>query len=262
MKTHTLKTDPAVFADVLIGAKTFEIRFNDRDFRVGDVLRLLETEHDGADMKSGAPLIYTGREVTKTVSHILTGYGLADGWCCLSFAQDYCPNCQGSGEITVMTSHLGPDDYEHPAPCDHCGGSGTLEAGYLGVVKLLEKERAESLKLSGKLYGLRHYQSARDAFLMEVGEDMARWHDPIGYWKERTARTWMPVSGRLPAIGEPVWIAAWAWNNPGGTRIYGVAVYDGKAWGNPQDPEQSATWWPPTHWMPLTAAPAAIPSPA
>ena len=87
MKSHTLKIDPAVFADVLSGAKTFEIRFNDRDFQVGDTLRLLETEHDGADMKSGAPLIYTGREVTKTVSHILTGYGLADGWCCLSFAR-------------------------------------------------------------------------------------------------------------------------------------------------------------------------------
>lgn len=88
MTTHTLKTDPAVFADVLSGAKTFEIRFNDRDYQVGDVLQLQETEHDGADMKSGAPLIYTGREVTKTVSHILTGYGLAEGWCCLSFAPE------------------------------------------------------------------------------------------------------------------------------------------------------------------------------
>lgn len=86
MNTHTLKTDPAVFADVLSGAKTFEIRLNDRGFQVGDTLRLLETEHDGADMRSGAPLIYTGREVTKTVSHILTGYGLTEGWCCLSFA--------------------------------------------------------------------------------------------------------------------------------------------------------------------------------
>lgn len=86
MTTHDLKTDPAVFADVLSGAKTFEIRFNDRGFQIGDTLHLLETENDGADMRSGAPLIYTGREVTKTVSHILTGYGLAEGWCCLSFA--------------------------------------------------------------------------------------------------------------------------------------------------------------------------------
>lgn len=93
MATHDLKTDPGVFADVLSGAKTFEIRFNDRDFQVGDTLRLLETQHDGADMKSGAPLVFTGREITKTVSHILTGYGLSDGWCCLSLA----PESQASG---------------------------------------------------------------------------------------------------------------------------------------------------------------------
>lgn len=99
-----------------------------------------------------------------------------------------CPNCQGSGEVMVMTSHLGPDDYEYPAPCDHCDGAATLEAAYLGVVKLLEKERAESLKLSGKLYGLRHSQERRDAFLLELGEDLARWKDPIGYWKDKLAR--------------------------------------------------------------------------
>lgn len=87
MTTHDLKTDPEVFAAVAKGAKTFEIRFNDRDFQVGDTLRLRETVSTGAEMKAGAPLVYTGHEVTKTVSHILTGYGLAEGWCCLSFGE-------------------------------------------------------------------------------------------------------------------------------------------------------------------------------
>ena len=36
-------------------------------------------------MRAGAPLVYTGRECQRFVSHVLTGYGLADGWCCLSF---------------------------------------------------------------------------------------------------------------------------------------------------------------------------------
>lgn len=119
-------------------------------------------------------------------------------------AEPSCPNCQGSGEIMVMTSHLGPDDYEHPAPCDHCNGTATLEAAYLGVVKLLEKERAESLKLSGKLYGLRHHQERRDAFLLEVGEDLARWKDPIGYWKDYTAR----AAARFDAAGFRAWVLA------------------------------------------------------
>lgn len=82
---HILKTDPEAFQTVLSGAKTFEIRLNDRAYAVGDVLGLRETKHTGAEMQAGAPLVYTGRECQRFVSHVLTGYGLADGWCCLSF---------------------------------------------------------------------------------------------------------------------------------------------------------------------------------
>jgi hypothetical protein len=37
-------------------------------------------------MKAGKPLKYTGRGELRQVSHVLSGYGLMDGWCCLSFA--------------------------------------------------------------------------------------------------------------------------------------------------------------------------------
>lgn len=86
MKTHELKTDPAVFDAVARGAKTHEIRYNDRDIQVGDFLLLRETAATGAQMQAGAELAYTGRTAKRTVSHIQTGYGLADGWCILSFA--------------------------------------------------------------------------------------------------------------------------------------------------------------------------------
>lgn len=85
-RAHKLKTDPEVFEAVRSGAKTFEIRFNDRDFQVGDRLELHETAYTGAEMKAGQPLLYTGRAEVRYVSHVLTGYGLMDGWCCLSFA--------------------------------------------------------------------------------------------------------------------------------------------------------------------------------
>lgn len=85
MKHHELKTDPAVFAAVIAGIKTHEIRFDDRAFAVGDVLHLRETRFTGYEMRAGEPLEYTGRSALREVSHIQTGYGLAEGWVILSF---------------------------------------------------------------------------------------------------------------------------------------------------------------------------------
>jgi hypothetical protein len=95
---HILKTDPAVFQAVVDGAKTYEIRFNDRNYAVGDVLQLRETVSTGDHMQLGAPLEYTGREIAKTVSHVLSGYGLAEGWVILSFAAEARPAADMSVE--------------------------------------------------------------------------------------------------------------------------------------------------------------------
>lgn len=81
---HVLKTDPAVFQDVLDGKKTFEIRFNDRGYQVGDLVVLKETKFTGQQMKSGEPLVYTGREIQKRISYVLSGYGLHEGWVILA----------------------------------------------------------------------------------------------------------------------------------------------------------------------------------
>lgn len=105
---HELKTDPAVFQAALDGAKTYEIRFNDRDYKVGDELLLRETKHTGAEMAvSKLPVEYTGRTLHKTVAHVLQGYGLQEGWCILSYkippATHEITACYfpGKGEIEV-----------------------------------------------------------------------------------------------------------------------------------------------------------------
>lgn len=96
---HSLKTDPEVFEAVLSGKKTYEIRKNDdRTFKVGDFLRLMETQYTGEEMKShhngaypgamveGKPLVFTGRTCLVEITHILEGpiYGLKEGWALLS----------------------------------------------------------------------------------------------------------------------------------------------------------------------------------
>ena len=56
MTTHRLKTWPVFYDDVECGAKTFEIRKNDRNFQVGDILILEKydpdkKEYDGSSLE-------------------------------------------------------------------------------------------------------------------------------------------------------------------------------------------------------------------
>jgi ASC-1-like (ASCH) protein len=86
---HELKTDPEPFDAVSRGEKTFEIRKDDRGFKVGDTLLLRRTKFTGEQMHFGDPLEYTGEQETFRVTHILRGpvYGLADGWVIMSLGE-------------------------------------------------------------------------------------------------------------------------------------------------------------------------------
>src|SRR5688572_2161648 len=75
MSEHELKAWPEPFAALLSGAKVHEVRRNDRDFMVGDTLRLREWD-PGIRHQVGAVTImerlagYTGRETTRLVTYI------------------------------------------------------------------------------------------------------------------------------------------------------------------------------------------------
>ena len=69
---HELKIAPEYFGPVAYGTKSFEIRKNDRDFQVDDILLL--KEFDGK---------YTGRETAMQVSYI-TDYEQKDGYVVLA----------------------------------------------------------------------------------------------------------------------------------------------------------------------------------
>jgi len=84
---HELKTDPEVFTSLERGDKTFELRYNDRGFKVGDTLKLRETVHSAAELKKGAQLLYTGYWLTAEVTHAIYGpaWGaLEEGWVIMS----------------------------------------------------------------------------------------------------------------------------------------------------------------------------------
>lgn len=88
--THELKTDPYAFQAILDGVKTFEMRFNDRNYQCDDTLILKETQHSSEEMKAEAPLIYTGRTISVHVTHTMTSddvenNGVQEGWICMSF---------------------------------------------------------------------------------------------------------------------------------------------------------------------------------
>lgn len=73
-KLHQVKISSQFFMDVCIGRKTFELRKNDRDYEVGDLLEMFEYK-DGKR---------TERAVRAWISYILENYkGLEDGYCIL-----------------------------------------------------------------------------------------------------------------------------------------------------------------------------------
>ena len=82
MTTHALKTHPEHFAAIISGDKTFEVRYNDRAFAVGDILCLLEWQP--------LPGGFTGRAAVRRVTHLLDSEqfeGVKDGWCILSIKE-------------------------------------------------------------------------------------------------------------------------------------------------------------------------------
>ena len=75
MKHHTLKLDPHHFNAIACGAKSFELRKDDRDFNTGDTAILSEYDrtsqlYSGRYIIISIGLVYTGLE------GIDVGYGL------------------------------------------------------------------------------------------------------------------------------------------------------------------------------------------
>ena len=71
--THELKCWPEYFEQILTGYKTFEVRKNDRDYKVGDELFLREWDY--------LKMEYTGRELKMLITY---NTPTMQGFCTLS----------------------------------------------------------------------------------------------------------------------------------------------------------------------------------
>ena len=76
MTEHELKLNQKYYDAVKNGFKTFEVRKNDRDFRIGDDLYLVKVREDGENILDGH-----GRKHTlhAAVTYILTHDDFPDG---------------------------------------------------------------------------------------------------------------------------------------------------------------------------------------
>jgi len=69
MTTHDLKVWPEFFGPIERGEKLFELRRDDRDFKVGDWLKLREWKP--ADIEAAQPSCYTGARVMRRIAYVL-----------------------------------------------------------------------------------------------------------------------------------------------------------------------------------------------
>ena len=83
---HELRTWPAFYQEVVDGQKPFEVRWNDRNFKVGDTLLL--KEWDPGPISN--PVGYTGRQSLVRVTYVLTGqaWGVMDGFCVMGIERE------------------------------------------------------------------------------------------------------------------------------------------------------------------------------
>lgn len=76
--THKLKTIQPFYEHVDSGAKTFEVRKNDRNFQAGDIMVLQEFDHQRSE--------YSGNEIKTIISYVLRDKEyVKDGFVILGF---------------------------------------------------------------------------------------------------------------------------------------------------------------------------------
>lgn len=138
MTEHELKCWPVYFSAVLRGDKTFEVRKDDRGFKVGDMLWLREWHPEKG---------YTGAELRKRVTYALSGtsLGIAMGYVVMGLDQaesDLTALRQRHAELEAKLAHT--HDLYRSAVED----ADELSVTYNRVTEELRQRHAEAVEAS------------------------------------------------------------------------------------------------------------------
>lgn len=84
MKLHELKINHNYLVDVTVGIKTFELRKNDRDYQVGDLIHFIDIGRNDSEGDGFEP--YIDKDELYKITYILKDvpeYGLDKDYCIL-----------------------------------------------------------------------------------------------------------------------------------------------------------------------------------
>jgi hypothetical protein len=119
LAVHKLKTWPLYFAAIVSGAKTFEVRKNDREFLVGDSLFLMEFCPKDES--------YTGRQWVVIITYIFKGgaFGVDSSFSVLGIRQLSTAELviEQNGRTTGNSTPKTPPRGEIKPECRSCGRS-------------------------------------------------------------------------------------------------------------------------------------------
>lgn len=85
MKLHELETKYEYLVEIALGNKTFELRKNDRDYQVGDLIHFIAIDIKQSDKLDNG--LYIGQDDLYKITYILKNveqYGLDKDYCILA----------------------------------------------------------------------------------------------------------------------------------------------------------------------------------
>ena len=87
MKLHELKILHEYLVDITVGIKTFELRKNDRDYQVGDLIRFIDIGEDDTETDKCVCEPYIDENTLYRITYVLKDvekYGLDKDYCILA----------------------------------------------------------------------------------------------------------------------------------------------------------------------------------